>query len=409
MPGILDGLRIVEHAAYVAAPLGGMTLAQLGAEVIRCDPLGGGLDYHRWPETNEGKSLYWAGLNKGKKSVVVDTRNPRGRELLTALITAPGPDRGLFVTNFPARGWLAYESLKPHRADLVMVNVLGNADGSTALDYTVNAAVGYPYATGPVDHQGAINHVLPAWDIATGITAAVGLLAAERHRSRTGQGQYIKLALADVALAMVGNLGHIAEAQINGAVRPRYGNDLYGALGRDFVTRDNRRIMLVALTLKQWQGLIEMMGIAAEIAAIERRTGRDFTQEGDRFLGRGDLFPLIERWIAARDFAEVGRVLDQNGQCWGPYRDFGGLVKDDPRCSPANPMFAVVEQPGIGRYLMPGSPLDFSGVPRVPPAPAPRLGEHTDQVLGDVLRLSDREIGDLHDAGIVAGPDKAEG
>ncbi len=408
MPGILDGLRIVEHAAYVAAPLGGMTLAQLGAEVIRCDPLGGGLDYHRWPETKDGKSLYWAGLNKGKKSFVVDTRNPRGRELLTALIAAPGPNTGLFVTNFPARGWLAYDALKPRRADLVMVNVLGNADGSTALDYTVNAAVGYPYATGPVGTDGAINHVLPAWDVATGITAAVGLLAAERYRARTGQGQYIKLALADVALAVVGHLGHIAEAQINGEVRPRYGNDLYGALGRDFVTRDNRRIMLVALTLKQWQSLIEMMGITAEIGEIERRTGRDFTKEGDRFLGRADLFPLIERWIAAHDLAEVAPTLDKHGQCWGPYRDFGGLVKDDPRCSPANPMFQTVDQPGIGRYLMPGSPLDFSGVPRVSPAPAPRLGQHTDQVLGDVLGLSGREIGELHDAGIVAGPDKAE-
>src|ERR1041385_2714498 len=180
---------------------------------------------------------------------------PRGRDLLTALSTAPGPDAGLFITNFPARGWLAYEALQKKRADLIMVNVLGNPDGSSAVDYTVNCAAGFPFATGPEDAEGPINHVMPTWDAVTGVTTAVGLLAAERHRTRTGAGQFIKLALSDVALAMVGNLGHIAEYQINGEVRARYGNDLYGALGRDFPTRDGERVMLVAITLRQWQGL----------------------------------------------------------------------------------------------------------------------------------------------------------
>ena len=404
MPGILEGLRIVESAAFIAAPLGGMTLAQLGADVIRCDPIGGGLDYNRWPVTKDGRSLYWAGLNKGKRSVALDLNSPRGRELLIALVTAPGPDAGLFITNFPAKGWLAYDTLKKLRADLIMMNVLGNPDGGSAVDYTVNCAAGFPYATGPEDFEGAVNHVLPAWDIATGATAAVGLLAAERRRARTGGGQYIKLALSDVAFAMAGNIGHIAEAQINGEVRPRLGNELYGALGRDFVTRDRRRIMLVAITPKQWQGLVAATGAASAVQEIERRRGLDLAREGDRFRARGDLFPLLEAWIGGRDMAEVAAAFDRNGVCWGPYRDFGEMVRDDPRCSDANPMFALVDQPGIGRYLVPGSPLAFSGSPRVPPKPAPRLGEHTDQILGDVLGLSGREIGDLHDAKIVASP-----
>jgi 2-methylfumaryl-CoA isomerase len=403
MPGILEGLRIVESAAFIAAPLGGMTLAQLGADVIRCDPIGGGLDYRRWPVTRDGQSLYWAGLNKGKRSIALDLNSPRGRELLTALVTAPGPNAGLFITNFPAKGWLGYETLKTHRADLIMMNVLGNPDGSSAVDYTVNCAVGFPYATGPAGSAGAINHVLPAWDIATGSTAAVGLLAAERHRARTGKGQYVKLALSDVALAMAGNIGHIAEYEINGEVRPRMGNELYGALGRDFVTRDGKRVMVVAITPKQWQGLVEATGLAGGVAEIERRRGLDLAREGDRFQARGDLFPALETWIGGRDLGEVAAAFDRHGVCWGPYRDFGDLVREDPRCSPANPMFQRVEQPGIGRYLMPGSPLEFSGAPRVPVAPAPRLGEHTDQVLGEVLGLSAREIGALHDAKIVAG------
>ena len=121
MTGILAGLRIVEGSAFIAAPLGGMTLAQLGADVIRIDDIKGGLDSDRWPVTRDGRSIYWAGLNKGKRSIAVDLRNPRGRELLTALITAPGDGAGIFTTNMPARGWLSYEELSKRRADLIAI------------------------------------------------------------------------------------------------------------------------------------------------------------------------------------------------------------------------------------------------------------------------------------------------
>src|SRR5512144_812089 len=131
-------MRVVEGSAFVAAPLGGMTLAQMGADIIRFDPIEGGLDAKRWPVTRDGHSLFWAGLNKGKRSIAVDIRSPRGRELITALITAPGPDAGLFLTNFPARGWLDHAALTARRADLVMVAITGNSDGTSAVDYTVN-------------------------------------------------------------------------------------------------------------------------------------------------------------------------------------------------------------------------------------------------------------------------------
>ena len=162
--GILAGLRIVEGSAFVAAPLGGMTLAQLGADVIRFDDIPGGLDYRRWPLAAGGQSLFWAGLNKGKRSIRIDIRKPEGRELVTALITAPGPHAGLFLTNFPPRGWLAYDALRARRSDLVMVSLTGNPDGSSEVDYTVNPATGFPWATGPRSFAEPLNSVLPAWD-----------------------------------------------------------------------------------------------------------------------------------------------------------------------------------------------------------------------------------------------------
>src|ERR1700753_134623 len=93
-PGLLAGLRIIEVSSFVASPLGGMTLAQLGAEVIRIDPLGGSADLHRWPLAASGASLYWAGLNKGKRSVTVNLRDPDGQRLVGDLLAASGPGGG---------------------------------------------------------------------------------------------------------------------------------------------------------------------------------------------------------------------------------------------------------------------------------------------------------------------------
>ena len=403
MNRILDGMRVVEGSAFVAAPLGGMTLAQLGADVIRFDPIGGGLDQHRWPVNEEGRSLFWAGLNKGKRSIQIDLRSPEGQELVAAMLADPDPGGGLFLTNFPARGWLDYEALASRRRDLIMVNIVGNYDGTSAVDYTVNPASGFPWATGPRNLSVPFNHLLPAWDAITGTLAATGMLAAERHRSRTGEGQLVKVAVSDVAFAMVGNLGKIAEAQVLRRERPKDGNYLYGAFGRDFETQDRRRVMVVALTLRQWRGLVAATGLGDAFEAVARTMDADLDLEGDRFKAREVLAAVLAPWIAARTLDEVREAFDAHGVSWGPYQTFKEAVDHDARCSTANPMFEEVEQPGIGTYLMPGSPLDFSALGREPARRAPLLGEHTDEVLADVLGLSDAEIGRLHDEGVVAG------
>jgi 2-methylfumaryl-CoA isomerase len=403
LTGILQGLRIIEGSAFVAAPLGGMTLAQLGADVIRFDPIGGGLDAARWPVAASGASLFWAGLNKGKRSIAVDIRQPRGQELLTRLIAAPGADAGIFSTNFPARGWLAYDALAKHRADLIMVNLLGRRDGGSEVDYTVNPQVGFPMLTGAPDAE-PVNHVFPAWDAITGQMIALAILAAERHRTRTGAGQLVTLALKDVAIAMLGHLGMIAEVQVNDSDRARYGNNLYGAFGRDFATADDRRAMVVGLTDLQWGTLVKATGIAEGVAALAARSGLDLTEEGNRFRLRDDIAALLGPWFAARTLAEVRTALDAARVTWGPYRTVRQALVEDADLSAANPLLQQLTQPGIGAYLAPVSPLDFSQVPRVAITPAPRLGQHTDEILLGVLGLAEGEVGRLHDDGIVAGP-----
>jgi len=399
--GILSGLRVVEGSAFVAAPSGGMHLANLGADVIRFDQLGGGIDYGRWPLAKSGASLYWASLNRGKRSIAADLRSDAGRELMQALITAPGPDGGLFLSNFPNRGWMAFDALQQKRSDLIMVAIMGNPDGSTALDYTVNAAVGYPALTGHDAGERPTNHVLPAWDFLCGQQAVVGLLAAERHRSRTGKGQLVTVSLADVAFATVASMGQIAEARHNQTQRDRLGNDLYGAFGRDFPTADGRRVIAVAVSGRQWRSLIAAVGAGDRIAQMAQDTGDDFTDEGIWFKHRDAVGQLVEAWTATRTLAQVQEEFDEHGVCWGPYQDVLQMVADDPRCSAQSALFAEVDQPGIGSMLVAGSPLTFASHERTF-APAPQLGQHTEEILADVLGLAASEIGALHDQGVVA-------
>ncbi|MYA68011.1 MAG: 2-methylfumaryl-CoA isomerase [Gammaproteobacteria bacterium] len=401
MQAILKGMRVVEGSAFIAAPSGGMTLAQLGADVIRFDLIGGGLDYRRWPVDGKGNSLYWHGLNKGKRSIAIDFRRPEGQELLAELIARPGEDAGIFLSNFPARGWLADESLRARREDLIYLSLSGDRHGGSALDYTVNCRLGLPWLSA-VDER-PVNNPLPAWDLLAGQQIALGLLAAERHRRLTGAGQFVRIALADVALAVMGHLGYIAEVETTGTGRQPVGNHVFGSFGYDFACRCGRRVMIVGVSPRQWRAIVTVTGTGDEVSALEKELQMDFDREGDRFRARERLAALFAPWFAQRDFTEASAELDRMEVCWGPYQTVAELVEQDAECSDANPLFSRVEQPGIGNLLTPSQALQFGGLETDPPAPAPLLGQHTDEILTEELGLSAGEIAKLHDRGLVAG------
>ena len=134
MYNLLSSLSVIEASSFVASPSAGLYCAQMGAEVIRVDQIGGGPDFRRWPVTANNDSLYWENLNRAKKSVALDLGEPEGRELLQRLVRQTGQ----FLTNFPVEGFLGHAKLAEGRADLITVRVMGWADGSPALDYTVN-------------------------------------------------------------------------------------------------------------------------------------------------------------------------------------------------------------------------------------------------------------------------------
>jgi 2-methylfumaryl-CoA isomerase len=400
---LLKGMRVIEGASFIAGPSCGLHLAQMGAEVIRFDDIRGGPDARRWPLSPEGASFYWEGLNKGTKSIAIDLSRPEGRELAMCLATASGANAGIFLTNYPAAGFLSHERLSALRNDLITLRVMGWADERPAVDYTVNSAIGIPFMTGPVRETGPVNHVLPAWDLITGAYAAFAILAADRERARTGKGCEIRVPLGNLAIATLGHLGQIAEVTVSGADRPKMGNELFGAFGRDFTTADGQRIMLVAITKRQWTGLIAALGFEKAVASLEKELGVSFLDdEGARFLHRERLMPLVERAIGALPRAEVAALFDRHGVCWGDYRTLKQALAEDARLSAQNPLLERVIHPSGHEYLTPGAAASIPCAERLSPARAPRLGEHTDEVLADVLRFTDREIGDLHDRGLVA-------
>jgi len=223
-------------------------------------------------------------------------------------------------------------------------------------------------------------------------------LAAERHRLRTRAGQLAELALKDVAAAMLGHLGIIAEVQVNGVDRPRYGNALYGAYGQDFVCADGRRIMVIGLTDRQWRGIVKVTGIGAALEPLG-----DLSGEGARWQAREAITAALQPWFAASTLPQVAEAFDAAGLTWAPYRSFAQAVAEDPDLSTGNPMFRLLDQPGIGEYLVPGSPVVSSVHDRWPATPAPQVGQHSEAVLADVLGLGSGQIGKLMDAGIVAG------
>ncbi len=402
---LLTNFRVIEASSFVAAPSCGLHLQQMGAEVLRVDDMRRSFDRGRWPLSPSGDSLYWEGLNKGKKSVLLDLTQKAGREILTELITAPGDGAGMFLTNYPVDGFLSHARLAAIRPDLITLRVMGWADGRAAVDYTVNSAVGVPLMTGPASLGDApVNHVLPAWDLLAGSYGAFALLAAERSRRETGLGQEIRVPLGDVAMAALGNLGQIAEVVVSGDDRARHGNALFGAFGRDFSAKDGRRFMVVAITKRQWDALLDGLAIREAVESLESRLGVSFAEdEGLRFTHRDPLFALVAGAIGERSADQAIADFERTGVCWGPYDTLAESVAGG-EISRSRGLFETIRHPSGLAYPTPGASATLSGMERLSPASAPGFGQHTEAVLAEVLGFSSGRIARLIDDGIIPRP-----
>jgi len=401
VPGPLSGLRIIELSSYVATPLSGLVLAQLGADVIRVEQLGGAPDRTRLPRAASGTSLYWSGLNKGKRAVAVDLERPEGRALVADLVVGEGAGTGggILVSNSDRWPELSFDGLARRRADAIQVLLTGRRDGGSAVDYVLQAGTGFSYVTGPRGAGVPTNMVVPAWDLAAGLYLATGLLAAVHERNASGSGQRVHVALDEIPLAIGSALGYLAEAQLSGIDRGPSGNDVFGTYGRDFVTSDGVRFMLVVLSRSHWRRLVAATGLDETIAALEKALAVDLDDEGERYAARTVISALLEKRFAALTWSEARELLAGTRALVEPFRTFDELVESD--LVQANPLFTEVDQPGVGPHLAAGSPISMGGR-QAAATTAPAVGEHTDDVLATVAGVDVDRLERLRADGVVA-------
>lgn len=401
--GPLAGLRVIELATYVAGPSCGVALAQLGADVIRVDPIGGATDFHRLPLDSNGESLYWEGLNQAKRSVEIDTHSEEGRNLIGELLRSSGPNGGVLVTNAVNQEWLSYEHMSTFRDDLIKVQIQGRDDGKPAVDYTINCEVGFPLITGPSEYDRPVNHVLPAWDLLCGLHAAVGVLSAVGLRSRTGKGSSILVSLADVAISTMSQLGFLSDVVLNRRSRSRDGNYVFGSFGCNFRSRDGRDVMVVALTERQWQKLLNLTGATEIIASLERSTGADMTSEDVRYKFREVLAGVFRPWFESRDFDDIATALEEKKVLWGPYRSMEELIYNPASILNTSPLVDQVVRPGMGAYPSTRGVLRFENWVARPATNARRLGEDTASLLSEMLKMDSGVIDEWQAKGVVGG------
>lgn len=407
MYNLLTGLSIVEVSSFVASPTAGLYCAQMGAEVIRIDDRRGGLDYKRYMMTAEGRSLSWENLNRAKKSVALDLQSAEGRELAVELTRATGQ----LITNLPQESFMAHDKIAAGRPDLVSVRIMGWHDGRQAMDFTVNAASGYPLMTGSEEWDPAtaspVNQILPAWDFITGAYCAFALMAGLRHRDATGEGSELRVPLGDVAIGTAFNAGAAAEMLYRGGDRERIGNAIWGAFGRDFRSRDGIRFMIAALTPKQWKATVEAFGLADAVAALEAELGVSFLASDHwRFVHRHRLFDLFQQAADRFDYADLAERLTKAGATFEHYRTMHQMARD-PELVANNPLFGPSPANPSG-FEYP-APRSFANIPdreAGDPQAAPYLGEHSEEVLAERLGLSSGQIATLIDRGVVATSDK---
>jgi 2-methylfumaryl-CoA isomerase len=199
-------------------------------------------------------------------------------------------------------------------------------------------------------------------------------------------------------------MGMLAEVLTTNANRARLGNAVYGAFGRDFVTRDGKRLMIMAITPKQWAGLVKVLSIGSEVDAIETARGVSFvTDEGLRFDHREALFALVEAKVKARDYVDLDAAFTAEGCCYGAYQTMREAA-EDPKLVQQNPMFGMPANPSGLTYPAPGAIATLPRFERGAPQSAPHLGQDSDAVLTRLLGLSVAEIDALKTKGLVAQP-----
>jgi crotonobetainyl-CoA:carnitine CoA-transferase CaiB-like acyl-CoA transferase len=395
---VLAGLRVLDFGRYVAAPYCAMILADLGAEVIRVERPGGGLDRRIGLLAPHGESYMFAALARSKKAITLAlSAGERAREPLTRLVGASD----VVLHNFsPAAAeaiGLGYQEVRGIRPDVIYAAVTGFGQHGpeaelTGFDPVVQFRSGAAAVTGAPD-AGAMRAGVPWVDYSTGLAAATAILAALRNRDVTGEGQAVSCALLQTAVSFTAPI--VAEATVGGVDRPRLGNQAaYVGPANLYPCRDGE-IYLAAISMAQWRAVSEIVG--------RPEMGFDPGLAGAyaRYERRRELDHLVAQWTGARTVAQALSELARRRIPAGARRD-PREVPSDPQVR-GNDMLPTVDlnHPGCEHVPVSATPFRIGPGGSRPPTPPPEVGEHNGEIYGGLLGYDATERRALLDEGVI--------
>ena len=398
-PGALDGIGVLDLTRVLAGPMCTMWLGDLGADVIKVEQPGRGDDTRSWgPPFAGGESAYFLGVNRNKRSIAIDLKSERGRDIVRRLAR----DADVVVDNFKmgtlerwgmGEEWFEEHAPRTVRCTISGYGSVGPKAGMPGYDFILQAESGLMAITGEPDGE-SMKLGVAIVDVCTGMMATISILAALEARRRTGRGQRTEVSLFDTGLQMLANVA--SNTLVSGVDAARYGNGHPNIVPyRTYAAADGELAVAVGNDA-QFGRLAAIVG-HPEWAEDER-----FASNAARVENREAIDGLVAAEMARRSRAEWVGVLDEVGIPSGPINSVSEAL-GSPHATERQ-MVVHVDHPTAGVVGMLGSPFRFGATPASVRRPPPRLGEHSVEILRERLGLRGEQVDDLTRSGIIEEP-----
>lgn len=403
----LGHIRVLDLSRVLAGPWCSQNLADLGADVIKIERPGSGDDTRAWgpPYARDAdgrdtsEAAYYLAANRGKRSVTVDIASAEGQQLIRELAAQSDVVLENYKVGQLKRYGLDYESLKAVKPDLVYCSITGfGQDGPYAhragYDFLIQGMGGLMSVTGERDDLpggGPQKAGVALVDLMTGMYSTIAIQAALMHRDRSGEGQYIDMALLDVQVAMLANMG--SNYLNSGKAPKRWGNAHPNIVPYQTFACSDGHIIVAAGNDGQYQKFVEAGG-RADLATHERYASNPL-----RVQNRDELVPILAEMVKGKTRSEWIEQLEAVGVPCGPINDIGDVYQN-PQVQ-ARGLVTETPHPSAGKVKLVRSPMRLSGTPTDGGSAPPLLGQHTEEVLRELLGRSPEDIGALKGKGVL--------